>query len=112
MEEKQFIVSFINFYFIALGVIMGGSMMGGIGALIVRQPALKVISRLTNSLRIWALVAAIGGTFDALNNFQIGLFSGGTLSIFKQILLIISAMLGAQTGVKLIEWLTQEKTKI
>jgi hypothetical protein len=92
-------------------VIVGGSLIGGIGAFIVGEPPLIVISRLTNSLRIWALVAAIGGTFDAMNNLQAGFFNGGTLNIFKQILLLISAMLGTQTGYKLMEWLTQEQTK-
>ncbi|MEH7662127.1 YtrH family sporulation protein, partial [Bacillus velezensis] len=40
--------------------------------------------------------------------FERGLFEGNTRDIFKQLLLIISAMGGAQTGWLIISWLTQE----
>lgn len=112
MMEEKFMASLINCYFISLGVLIGGSIIGGIGAFLVGEPPLTIVSRLSKSLRIWALVAAIGGTFDAINNFQRGLFQGVPLDIFKQILLIVSAMGGAQTGYKIIEWLTQENTTL
>jgi hypothetical protein len=107
MEDK-FMASLINCFFIAFGVVVGGSIIGGIGAFLAGEPPLTIISRLSRSLKIWAIVAAIGGTFDALNNFQRGLFNGVPLDVFKQILLIISAMGGTQAGSKIIEWLTQE----
>lgn len=110
MEDK-FFTSLINCYFIALGVIIGGSIIGGVGAFLAGEPPLTVINRLSKSLRIWALVAAIGGTFDAISNFQRGLFEGAPIDIFKQILLIIFAMGGTHTGSKLIEWFTQEQTQ-
>lgn len=66
------------------------------------------IYRLSNSLRIWAIVAAIGGTFDAVYSFERGLMQGQTDDLVKQILLILSALGGAQTGSLIINWLTQE----
>jgi hypothetical protein len=106
--EERFLASLINCYFIALGVIIGGSLIGGIGAFLVGEPPLTMINRLSKSLRIWALVASIGGTFDVFDNFQRGIFEGMPLDIFKQILLIVTAMGGTQTGFRIIQWLTQE----
>ena len=108
--EERFMVSLINCYFIALGVIVGGSIIGGIGAFLAGEPPLTIVTRLSKSLKIWALVAAIGGTFDAINNFQRGLFDGVPQDIFKQILLIVAAMGGTETGTAIIQWLTQEHT--
>ncbi|WP_102345300.1 YtrH family sporulation protein [Bacillus sp. Marseille-P3661] len=108
MVEERFMASMINCYFIALGVMIGGSLIGGIGAFLVGEPPLTIIGRIAKSLKIWAIVAAIGGTFDAITNFQRGLFDGVPLDIFKQILLIVAAMGGTQTGATIINWLIQE----
>lgn len=110
MDVKEaFIPAFINSYFIALGVILGGSIIGGLGAYLAGEPPLSTIYSLANKLKIWALVAAIGGTFDAFYSFERGFFEGETRDVVKQVLLIISAMGGAQTGWLLISWLTQEQ---
>jgi len=109
MEMKEaFMPAFIHSYFIALGVLLGGSLIGGIGAFISGEPPLEEIFRMANRLKIWALVAAIGGTFDAFYSFERGILLGQTKDIFKQFLLIISAMGGAHTGWTIISWLTQE----
>lgn len=108
MNQAGFISSFIESYFIALGVLLGGALIGGIAAFLTGQPALTAIARLSSSLRIWAIVAAIGGTFDPIYQFEKGIFDGQTKDIIKQIFLILSALGGAQTGALLIEWFTQE----
>ena len=109
MEMKEaFMPAFIHSYFIALGVLLGGALIGGIGAFITGEAPLTEVFKMANRLKIWALVAAIGGTFDAFYSFERGIFEGQTKDIFKQFLLIISAMGGAQTGWTIITWLTQE----
>jgi hypothetical protein len=108
MNEVGFIPSFIESYFIALGVLLGGSLIGGLAAFLTGQPLLTTVFRLSTLLRIWAIVAAIGGTFDAVYSFEKGLFHGATKDLFKQFLLILSALGGAQTGALIINWLTQE----
>ncbi|MCU9594440.1 YtrH family sporulation protein [Caldibacillus thermolactis] len=105
---EAFVPTFIHSFFIALGVLLGGSLIGGLAAFLTGQPPLTEIYRLANSLRIWAIVAAIGGTFDAVYSFERGLMEGETDSLVKQIFLILSAFGGAQTGALLINWLTQE----
>ena len=108
MKENLFFPTFIESYFIALGVILGGSLIGGIAAFLTGQPPLTAVYRLSTDLRIWAIVAAIGGTFDAVYSFERGIFNAETRDLFKQILVILSALGGAQTGALIINWLTQE----
>jgi hypothetical protein len=112
MKEIGFFPSLIEAYFIALGVILGGALLGGLAAFLTGQPPLTAIFRYSTDLRIWAIIAAIGGTFDTVYSFEKGLFEGGTKDIFKQFILILSALGGAQTGAKLILWLTQEHTTL
>jgi len=108
MKEIGFFPAFIESYFIALGVLLGGSLIGGLASFLTGQPPLTAVYRLSSALRIWAIVAAIGGTFDAVYSFEKGLFNAETKDVFKQFLLILSALGGAQTGALLINWLTQE----
>jgi Sporulation protein YtrH len=109
MEFKQaFIPLLITSYFIALGVILGGSLLGGFASFLIGDPPFYWLSRFSDSLRIWAIVAAIGGTFDAFYSFERGIFAGDMKEIVKQILLILFAMGGAQTGAIILKWLVQE----
>jgi hypothetical protein len=108
MNNEAFIPAFIHSFFIALGVLLGGTLIGAIGAFLAGEPPLTKMFEFANSLKIWALVAAIGGTFDAFYSFERGIIQGETRDIVRQVLLIISAMGGAQTGWLLITWLTQE----
>jgi hypothetical protein len=106
--SEAFIPTFIQSYFIALGVLLGGSLIGGLASFLTGNPPLTEIYRLSLNLRIWAIVAAIGGTFDAVYSFERGLMEGQTDDLVKQIFLILSAFGGAQSGALLINWLTQE----
>lgn len=105
--NEAFFPAFFNSFFIALGVLLGGSLIGGISAFFTNQPPMTTVLRLSDSLRIWAIVAAIGGTFDTVYSFERGLLNGETRDIVKQILWILSALGGAHTGSVLISWLTQ-----
>ncbi|WP_139207678.1 MULTISPECIES: YtrH family sporulation protein [unclassified Bacillus (in: firmicutes)] len=109
MEVNQsFFSLLITSYFIALGVMIGGSLIGGIGAFLVGKPPLTMITQFAENLRIWALVAAIGGTFDTFYSFERSFFGGDTKDIVKQILLIFFATGGMQTGFTIIKWITQD----
>lgn len=108
MENQPFFASLFESYFIALGVILGGSIIGALAAFITGKPPLTEVFRLSNLIRIWAIIAAIGGTFDTVYSFERGVLDGQTKDLFKQCLLILSALGGAQTGALLITWLTQE----
>lgn len=106
---EKFIVTLIIAFFVAIGVVVGGSLIGSIGAFLTNEPPLKTMAQLANSLKIWALVAAIGGTFDMITSLERGLFYGTPTEVVKQILLVMSAMSGAYTGSQIIHWFTQEQ---
>lgn len=106
--NEAFFPAFINSYFIALGVMLGGTLIGGLAAFVTGEPLLTEISKIANGLRIWAIIAAIGGTFDTVYSFERGFLQGETKDLLKQFMLILSAMGGAQTAALIILWLTQE----
>ncbi|ALX48352.1 YtrH family sporulation protein [Lentibacillus amyloliquefaciens] len=106
--EERFIVQLIHCFFIAFGVIIGGSIIGSIGGFITGDAPFTQMSRIADRLRIWAIVAAIGGTFDAIANFEKGVLDGSTFDLFKQIMLILTAMGGVKAGIIIISWLIQE----
>ncbi|MFD1737110.1 YtrH family sporulation protein [Bacillus salitolerans] len=111
-EKTGFIVFFFNSYFIALGVILGGCIVGGLGAFFVGNPPLLTMLRYASNLKIWAIVAAIGGSFDAFYSFEKGIFEANTRDIMKQFLVICSATGGAQTGALIISWLAHEDSNV
>src|SRR5690606_124291 len=106
--NEAFIPAFFNSFFIACGCVLGGSLIGGLAAFLTGEPLLTEIARIADRIRIWAIIAAIGGTFDTLYSFERGFLDGGTKDLFKQFLLILSAMGGAKAAAFIITWLTQE----
>lgn len=106
---REFLQSVIFDFFVAFGVILGGAVIGGIGAFLSGKPPLSAMATLAGNLKIWAVVAAIGGTFDTITNLEKGFLYGSPSEIFKQMIVIISAMTGAHTGSILITWLTQQE---
>lgn len=109
MIEERFFSVFIHCYFIAFGVVIGGSVIGSIGAFITGEAPFTAIMRIAKSLQIWAIVASIGGTFDTIANLQRGLIDGSTMDLFKQILFILAAMSGVKTALIIIGWLIQKE---
>ena len=59
--NEAFVPAFLNSFFISLGVLLGGSIIGGLAAFFTGQAPMTTVFRLSDSLRIWAIVAAIGG---------------------------------------------------
>ncbi|HLR14481.1 MAG TPA: YtrH family sporulation protein [Bacillota bacterium] len=106
--EERFIVACIHCYFIAFGVVIGGSIIGSIGSFMTGDPPFTAIMRIAKSLRIWAIVAAIGGTFDAISNLEKGLLGGSTIDLFKQLFIILAAMGGVKSALIIISWFLQE----
>src|SRR5690625_6049712 len=90
--EERFIASFIHCFFIAFGVIIGGSIIGSVGSFITADAPLTSVNRIAKGLRIWAIVAAIGGTFDAIANIYKFVIDGSTFDIFKYKLLLIKSI--------------------
>lgn len=89
----------------SLGVITGGALIGSLSALLTGQPPQRMLLEIADRLKIWAMVAALGGTFESIRVIEMGLIGGEFQSLIKQVLLIISAFGGAQLGYLLISTL-------
>ncbi|MCY6959113.1 YtrH family sporulation protein [Clostridium brassicae] len=100
---SNFISSSIYSFLVAFGVILGGSFFGGIGALINNHPPLKTMIDLANSIKIWAVATALGGTFSSFQLIEEGLFRGQITSLLKQIIYILASLIGANLGVRVIK---------
>ncbi|RDI44258.1 YtrH family sporulation protein [Falsibacillus pallidus] len=107
--NEAFFPAFFESFFISFGVMIGGALIGGISAFITGEPILTKIAEISVNIRIWAIIAAIGGTFDTVYSFEKGFLQGDTKDLFKQLLLILSAMGGAQCAAEIIRWFTQEQ---
>ncbi|MFO7262767.1 MAG: sporulation protein [Bacillaceae bacterium G1] len=106
--EDRFIVTLVYHFFIAFGILIGGTLTGGLGALLMGQPPMDSMLRLAEQLKLWAIVAAIGGALDAFRILESGVLSGQLSPTIKQLLYIFSAFLGANTGMVIIRWLAGE----
>ncbi|MFZ5645085.1 MAG: YtrH family sporulation protein [Bacillota bacterium] len=92
----------ILIFFTALGTMLGSVMIGSLAAVLVKEPPVAVMLKLARDMKIWAIAAAIGGTFSTFEVFESGLFNGDVRAVVKQMLYIASALAGTQAGYYLI----------
>lgn len=97
-----FFTNVVNIFFIAFGVVMGASIFAGIGAIITNHPPLKAMVDIAGSIKIWAIVAALGGTFSSFQIIEKGLLEGEFKSILKQAIYVMGALVGANMGYSVI----------
>lgn len=95
----------INHFMISFGVVLGATLLGGIAAVLTLQPPTIHMKEIAENIKIWAVVAAVGGTIDPFRAIESNLISGQISPVVEQILVIVSAFIGAHTGTKLMEWL-------
>lgn len=91
-------------FFIAFGIVLGGAMVGGIGAVISLQPPTQTMLDIADRIKIWALAAAVGGTIDPMRVIESNFFVGNLSPAIKQILFLVFAFLGAHAGSELVKW--------
>jgi hypothetical protein len=103
--EQQFWTTTIMDFFISLGVVLGGAILGGIAAFIINEYPMAHMLRLAEQLKIWAMVATIGGTFDTIRTFEISIMGGQINLALQHLVFILSAFIGAHTGTILVRWL-------
>lgn len=94
-------------FFVSFGMVLGGSLLGGLGALLVHSQPLATMLRLSDQLKIWAMVSALGGTMDTLRALETGLLKHDLYIVGKQMTYLIIAFLGCQVGALIIQWLAE-----
>lgn len=101
----NFIATLILDFFVAFGVVFGASLLGGIGAVLALQSPTHHMLTIAENIKIWALVAAIGGTIDPIRMIESNLMDSHLSPVIKQVLYIISAFIGAHMGTTLVQWI-------
>ncbi|NOU92339.1 sporulation protein [Paenibacillus sp. LMG 31456] len=102
---SSFLTKCVVDFFVAFGVVLGGTMLGGIAAVFIMEPPTTRMLLISEQIKIWALVAAVGGTIDPIRVIESNLVEGYMSPAIKQILYIVFAFAGAHTGTTLIQWI-------
>lgn len=91
-------------FFIAFGIVVGGAMLGGIGAVLSLQPPTHTMLDIADRIKIWALAAAVGGTIDPMRVIESNVLGGNLSPAIKQVVFLMFAFLGAHMGSELVKW--------
>ncbi|MFH5185661.1 YtrH family sporulation protein [Paenibacillus sp. TAB 01] len=100
-----FLIKCVLDFFIAFGVVLGGTLLGGVAAVLMLEPPTTRMLLVAEQIKIWAIVAAIGGTIDPIKVIESNLVEGYISPAIKQIMFIVFAFIGAQMGTTLIHWI-------
>ncbi|MCP3772237.1 YtrH family sporulation protein [Paenibacillus sp. MZ04-78.2] len=92
-------------FFVAFGVVLGGTMLAGISAVLTLEPPVYRMTSVAEQIKIWAIVAAIGGTIDPIRAIETHFIEGHISPAIKQIMYIVCAFVGAHMGSTLIQWI-------
>nr|WP_312579424.1 YtrH family sporulation protein [Sedimentibacter sp.] len=98
MNLSSFFSALVHNFFISFGIVVGASVFSGISAIITNHPPMNSMLNVANSMKMWAMAASLGGTFSAFSVIEKGLFEGEIRSLVKQVLFILIALIGANTG--------------
>ncbi|MFZ7104674.1 MAG: YtrH family sporulation protein [Peptococcaceae bacterium] len=90
----------------ALGIVLGGSLIGSLSTIITGEQPYFTMRKLAEDMKLWAVVAAIGGSFSSFEALGSGLFSGEFRILGKHFFYVISSFAGAEIGIYLIYTLT------
>jgi len=101
----QLIAKMIMDFCVAFGVVFGASLLSGIAAVATLQAPAETMRWYAGQIKIWAIVAAIGGTIDPLRVIESNLLESQLSPVVQQILRILSAFMGAHIGVVLVQWI-------
>ncbi|MBE3597268.1 MAG: YtrH family sporulation protein [Limnochordaceae bacterium] len=97
-DARQTLHQVVTALFLALGVVIGGSLVGGLSALATGRPPIATIQELARTIKLWAIVVAIGGSFPTIQAIESGLFSGQPGVLMRQVVVILASLAGAQLG--------------
>jgi uncharacterized membrane protein len=107
----SFLGYIIMHFCISFGVVLGGSMLSGIAAVLTLQSPVDKMVAISENIKIWAMVAAVGGTIDPIRYIESQMAEGHLNPALKQILYIVAAFIGAQMGMSLIQLICKGNTR-
>lgn len=94
---NKFVSDLLLSFLVAMGVVIGGSLLGGMATLLTGELPLHGMRVLAGRLRLWGTIAALGGSFAAFRGLETGL-TGGPAAFLSQVIYILSAFTGGHLG--------------
>lgn len=85
---------------------LGGSIIGSLATLLTSGSPLQTMNMLAQSVKLWAIVVAMGGTFPTIRAIESGLWGGEVALLARQVAIIVAGFAGAACGYWLIMSLT------
>ncbi len=101
----SFMIHLVFDFFVAMGMVLGGSLLGGIAALLTHVRPAGAMLQLASQLKIWALVSTLGGTMDTLRAIETSVLGMNLTPIARQFMYLIAAFIGCQFGYIILRWL-------
>lgn len=98
----SYLSQLITHFMVAFGVVLGACLLAGIAAVMTLKPPAIVMKEYALNIKIWAVIAAIGGTIDPFRSIESKFLDGQLSPAIQDIIIIVTAFLGAQMGAKLI----------
>ena len=102
LASRPFITNLVIDLFVSMGMVVGGALLGGLGAVLRHSPPMATMLNLADQLKVWALVSTLGGTMDTLRVIETGVLGGQLLPVGRQFAYLIAAFIGSQVGFLLI----------
>lgn len=85
-------------FFAALGVVLGGAVIGSLATLFSRGSPLATMLLLARNMKMWGILVAIGGTMPTLKIIESGLFDGELSLLLRQMVVILASFAGANVA--------------
>lgn len=83
---------------VALGVDLGGALLAAGAAALTGGFPLRELSRWAHDLKVWGVVAAVGGSFPSVQQIEEGLLYFQVRTLVRQMVQILVALAGANAG--------------
>lgn len=90
-------------FFVAFGIVLGGCLLSGLCSVLLLKPPSSTMMSIADNIKVWAMVAAVGGTIDPFRVIETNFAEGYLSPAVKQIVFFASAFAGAQVGYDLIK---------
>jgi len=85
-------------FFTALGVVLGGSIVGSFACLFTTGSPFGIMASLAKGIRLWGVVTAMGGSFHTIRIIESGIFRGEPAALLQQFTAILLGLAGASAG--------------
>lgn len=85
-------------FFTAMGVVVGGCVIGSLASILHSGSPLHTMLVVAKPIKLWAVVVAMGGTFQTIEAIDSGIGSGQIGLLLRHLAMILASFLGASGG--------------